>query len=118
LRHEFVPRLARMLKCAREERELFSPAASRLAPPNERMKRVELAFVVPRFAFYTHRFERAVEPPRIVEQRISRPDWYEERGKGAVRMLSPFEDVKRVGEIELAGERGMKRSDVRLVHAF
>jgi hypothetical protein len=55
-----------VLERARQERQLLAPASPRLAPPHQCVECVELAFVVARFAFDPHRFERAFEATRVV----------------------------------------------------
>ena len=117
-RDELVAGLSRVFERAREKRELLAPTATRLASPHERMKRMQLAFVVTRFALDAHGLERAVESPRIVEQWIAGTDRNEERGEGTVRTFLTLEDVQRVREVELAGRWVVKGPEIRFVDAF
>jgi len=107
-----------MLQRAREKRELLAPASPRLASPYQCVKRVELTFVVTCFALDAHRFERAVEAARVVQQWVAGADGDEETGERAVGSFAALEDVKGVREIELAGRWVVEVAEVRFVDAL
>jgi hypothetical protein len=118
LRHELAPRFAGVLKRTLQEGELLPPAAASLASPQQRVKRMKLTFVVTRFAFDSHCFERAIQATGVVEQRVAGPDRNKESWEGAIRSFAALEDVERIGQIELAGCSVVEPSHVRLVHAL
>ena len=98
-----------MLERTGQERKLLAPTAPRLLTPDQRVERMQLAFVISGFALDAQRLERAVQASGVIEKRVSSADWDEETGQGAVGGLPPLEYVQRIHEVELAGSRVVQR---------
>jgi hypothetical protein len=89
-----------------EEGERIAPATARGRVPDHRVKCMNAAPVITRFAWDVERAERFFEAARVIEQGIARTDGREERGQVAreSRDLCPprrlLDHSQRIGELE------------------